>query len=193
MPDDLVGLECRLNAVGQLRDEEPRVEPAGHDRRGRPVADRDEEVRAQSEIQLLRDVGHGRAAGQQPLARGPCRVPVEQRLGKEDAGLLEQLAQRGDVTGQRLGRGDVAAERGPGVIRGEGRSRCEPRIQVAGVDGAAGKHVHVGREGHRRWPAGQQDFGTAGSRPEEDDGRGGPGSSFGLRHVPHVPGSDSTR
>ena len=164
MADDLVRLERRLGAVRQLGSEEPRVEPAGHDRRRRPVADRGEEIRSQPEIKRLGHVLERRAAAQQGLARGRGRGRVERRLGQQHASLLEQLPQRGEVAGQRVARRQVAAERGPGIVSGDDGSRREPRVQVRGVDGAPRKDVHVGGERHRRRPAGQEDFGAAGRR-----------------------------
>ncbi len=192
MPDDLVRFECRLCTVRQLGDEESRVEPAGHDRRRRPVADRREEIRPQPEIQCLRKVREGRAAGQERLARGRSRSRVEWGLGKEHAGLLEQLAHCGAKAGQRRGRREVAAERGPGIFRCDHGSRREPRIVVGRVDGATREDVHVGGERHRRRPAGKQDFGAAGTGPEQHDRRCRSRGSCGLRHVPHVPGRAST-
>ena len=97
-------------------------------------------------------------------------------VGEEDAGLLEQLADRGEERGEGDRRRQVATQRQ--------RRRRPPNAterpasagsRVPGVDPAAGKDVGVRRERHRRRALRQEDLEPGRARPEQDDGRGRPG------------------
>ena len=91
MSHDFVGLKDQRRVRRQIGHEEPRREPAGHERRRDPVGDRDEQIRAQF--------------------GGP---------GELDTDLLGQLPERGDVERQGSARRLIAAECGRRVRRRAG-------------------------------------------------------------------------
>ncbi len=92
-------------------------------------------------------------------------------LGQEDARLLEQLADRGDVEADRHRRLQVAAER-HGCLGRIGRRPLDQRgVRIAAVETAAGEDVHVRRERHRRRSPRQEDLGAAPSLTQQDDRR----------------------
>ena len=125
-------------------------------------------VGPESKVEALGDAGEGTRRRQQ---LGPGRHEVRRRVvvGQQDADLLERLPDRRDV-GRQGGLGvEVAAEREGGVGGRDRRAGGEPRVRIAGVDPTAREHLHVGREGHRRRPVGEQDLGTVAARPQQDD------------------------
>ena len=107
--------------------------------------------------------------------RGPAALRLAAAdaaaVGKQDPGLLEQLADRGEMRGQRDGRREVAAERRCGLVRRQHGPRHERRIGVGRVHPTAREDVHVARERHRRRPPGQQDLEPGRPRPEQHDRR----------------------
>ena len=132
----LVALERRLRAGWQGRGEEPRVEPARHRRRRHPARQRDEPVGPQPQVEVVGQLGQGRLATHERRARRPD-PRVASRLGpavvgQQHARLLEQLADRGDVSGDAPvpARGRRRAPRRPRPARWptarRARLRCRP-------------------------------------------------------------------
>ena len=142
-----------VGAVGDRGGEEPRVEPTRQAGRRDPARQRDKQVRPQAEVERFH---HRRERaldvqelGARDLERTGVGGAAVRPVGEQDAGLLERLADRGDVRGDRLGRGEVATERLGRFVRRDRRPRDEPRVRVRRVDAPAREHVHVGRERHR--------------------------------------------
>ena len=170
--DDLAAFERDRRTVGQGRGEEPGIEPARQGRRRHPARQRDQAIGPQPEVELGGHRGKRRRAREQGRAGSRHAVGPGARVRQQDAGLLEQLADRGHVRGERRLRLEVAAERIGGLDRRPHRARRERRVRVAGVDPAAGEDVHVRREGHGRRPVRQQRLQPGRPRTEQDDGRG---------------------
>ena len=134
MGDDLVALERRLDAVGQDRGEEPGIEPpraasaaspsARAARAGRSGAgDPGPSARSAKASRCRR--ASGRPAGGHGI-RGRRSV-----VGEQDAGLLEQLADRREVRGERhgpaRGRRPAPAAASSGETHGSRQRATDPR------------------------------------------------------------------
>ncbi len=91
---------------------------------------------------------------------------------EEHPGLLERLADRADVLGDRPGRRHVAAERGGGLLGRDRGPGDQARVGVGRVHAPAREDVDIGGERHRRRPAGEQHLGPGRAWPKQDEGRG---------------------
>ena len=154
--DDLVADDRGSGGVvGQRRGEKVRVEAARIPGRGDPARQRREQVGPKTEIQRRGKVPERRRPGDQLLPgshqlSGWCRG-----IGQEDAALLPQLPDGGNVGGG----GTVSGTRG------------QPRRRIGRVDAPTGEHVHPRGEGHRRGPMGKQHLRAARCLAQHDHGR----------------------
>jgi hypothetical protein len=136
------------------------------------MADRDEEIGPESDIELLDGIREGRRPVQEFFAQCQRVAGVGDGLGEQDAGFLEELAQCRDVGGERVVRFEVAPETQRGSFGIEGGARRESGIVVGAIDPATGEHVKIRGERHRRRALRQQDLeGAGGGVSDEDDRR----------------------
>ena len=156
--DDFPALERRLGAFGQLGDEEPRIETAWERRRRHPAGQRHETIRAEAQVEVLRDRRERSGPREQLRPRARDGSAGRGRRAEQDPCLLEQLADGGDVRRMSSTRRQVAAERSGRIGRSHPGSRHEPDVGVVGVDRATREDVDVWGEGHRRWSMRQQDL-----------------------------------
>ena len=124
----------------------------------------------------------GRSTSPPSSAARACRGRGGRRIGEQHAGLLERLADRGDVGGQRRV-GDRSPPSAAAASAGEtDRPRDERWVGVSRVHPATREHVDVGGERHRRRPSVSSTSGPAGpgrSSTTVAAGRGSTGSVTG--------------
>ena len=185
---DLVALERRLRAGRQHRGEEARIEPARHRRRRDPARQRDEQVGPQAQVEVVgerREASSRRGrAPSEPRGSAPRPRLGRADVGEQDAGLLEELADRGDVGRQgRPGR-EVAAERRGAPRPARGRPRDERRRRAsAGSTRPPGKTCTSGANAivAGRWVSRTSSPAAPGT--QQHDGRGGPGLDRAVRQA----------
>ena len=184
--------------AGSIGGEEPGIETARQDRRRDPARERDQQIRAERQVQLRRRSRRSRPRRQPARSLGDPAI----ELGMPEGGLPPGARARRPRARPR------AARRSPRTPRGW--PRCRPRARVSGsrsppsavaasvatttdratsrgsrvggVHPAAREDVHVRGERHRRRPAGQQDLEPGAPGSEQDDGRGEPGDDLGVGH-----------
>jgi hypothetical protein len=105
MADDLAVMERRLDAGRQVGDEEPGREAARHERGRGPLGDRGEMIGRQAQPAPGQGREHvdesGRGLSQEPVSGRQDVVRLRRRIGKEDAGFLDELADRRSVERER--------------------------------------------------------------------------------------------
>ena len=108
--------------------------------------------------------------------RAPTRSAAGVDVRQQHADLLERLADRRDVRGQRRRRLEIPAEPLGRRPRRQDRPRRQRRIRIRGIHAPTREHMHVRRERHRRRPMRQQHLEPARPGPNQDDGRRRPRS-----------------
>jgi hypothetical protein len=112
-------------------------------------------------------------------------VTPSRPLGEQDPGLLEQLAERGDVDGHREIGLEITTERDGRFGRRDRGPRGQRRLAIGSVDAPAREHVHVGRERHRGRAPGEEDLRTRRPRAEHHD-RGGRDRPYRAARLDHA-------
>ena len=106
MLDHLVAFERGARAGGQLRGEEPGVEPSWIGRRRHPARERDQQVRPKRQVELLRkrrepDLPTDQGRSGRAETRPGTETSAAGHVRQEHPGLLERFADGGDEGGDR--------------------------------------------------------------------------------------------
>ena len=190
--DDLVPDQGHRRARRERRGEEPGVEPPRHRRRRHPARQR-----ARAGPSGAAGRAPPRSPGTRPGPRAtatapPTRSAPGRRVGQQHADLLERLADRGDVRGQRRRRLEVAAETlgrrarrsGPTARQAPdphprrrrarpGTRACRARTPSSPADASAGPRARAARaEPGRRSPPAEESPPQGGSRVHSGDHSG---------------------
>jgi len=173
--DQLGAVVRAVLPVRRQREEKTRVEAPRAPRRGDPVAEVGEVVRAQQQPLLFEELGEVELAGEEHAAelrelrhaRRVQRMAVL-ALRQQDAGFLEAFAHRGHPVGDPA-RGDAEARVGF-LFRQAVHAAQHARVLVGLVQRAAGKHVRAGEEGGALRALQEEGFGPQAAIAQQQHG-----------------------